>query len=914
MDKETFERILNRERNARKEAEKIMEQKSLELFMVNESLSALNVNLEKEIVVRTNEIKKNADQLNILFNKNPFPVIVYDSDTLKILDINATAIGKYKYQKAIFLEKSVYDLHSTSEKNNVENYLRDSILLASSSSNWQHLDANGNCFDVLITSNAISYNDIPSRIAIIEDVTEKNRLLREKDLQKQKFQDFIEKSSDFIYRVNSEGRFTYMNPAGIKLSGYTESEILTMKFSDLIAPDHLGQVSRFYKLQVEQQIQTTYSEFSIITKDGKEYWMGQNVESSEFIENSEVVYNATARNITDRKKLEKELVRSEEKFRSIIENMELGLLEVDVNGLITKAYPKFCLLTGYSAVELEGGKGQFLLDEEGLAVMNAQTNDRKSGITNLYEIQLVRKDGTKIWVMISAAPFYDAQSKVKGSVGIHLDITKRKALETELIQSKTHTEKLLKSKEIFIANVSHEIRTPLNAIIGITELMLSSVNDQVLIDQLGHVSHAGKGLLNLINELLFVSKIDADKFFLNPTSYSLANCLQSNFDLHKNKALKKDLNYSIHLNIPDNCTYNFDSLKLGQVIQNLLSNSLKFTKTGKIELEANLISSSADTDIIEFKIIDTGIGIPSGNLESIFNNFEQANNNENGEYGGTGLGLSIVKKILKLMGSEITVESQNERTQFSFQLKLSRDLESAVLSASRAEENISLAGIKILVAEDNMANKFLIESLLSKLNVSFSIVDNGLMAIEFLKSNSVDIVLMDMRMPIMNGVDATKAIRKSNLHDNKPIIALTANADQKNRSICLSAGMDDFLTKPYSISQLYSKIKINLGEDGYIPVEPHFIDEDDDFQNKMSKLFIDESNLRLVKLKEAARKSEFETISNICHSMRPSLLHLGQNSLIEKVKNIEAGINLTVNSNSFITELETYLKELENIK
>ncbi|MFT6983006.1 MAG: PAS domain S-box-containing protein [Crocinitomicaceae bacterium] len=913
-EKEAFERILIRERKARKEAERIMEEKSLELLKVNEKLSELNIHLEKEVADRTQEIKKNADQLNVLFNENPFPVIVYDISSLQILDVNNTAIEKYGYDKNEFLLKTVYNLHPNDEVERIEEYILARKTTNTRSSAWKHLSAMGNEFDVLVTSSPIIYNGTPCRMAIIEDITEKNILLREKDLQKQNYQDLIENSSDIIYRINPKGNFIYMNPSGIKMSGYSRDEILQMNFSDLIAPSYLKQVVNFYKFQMQEKLDTTYTEFPIITKEGIEYWIGQNVEASEFTEDGEVVYNATARNITERKKLEKAHLRSEEKYRSIIENMELGLLEVNVKGIITKAYPKFCLLTGYSHKELEGGKAEFLLDENGLSTIQEQTDSRKTGISNVYEIQLIRKDGSKIWVMISAAPFYDEYNRVQGSVGIHLDITNRKTLENDLLHSKTTAENLLKSKEMFIANVSHEIRTPLNAIIGITELMLNSSHDEALISQLDHVSHAGKGLLSLINELLLVSKIDADKLTLNPTNYSLSKCLNSNFELHKNEAIEKGLSYSIQFNIPETNEYCFDHLKLGQVVQNLLSNSLKFTKTGSVQLKVNLVSSIDNVDIIEISVIDTGIGIPKENLESIFGNFEQAINNQSGEYGGTGLGLSIVKKILALMGSEIKVESKNGQTAFVFQLKLFKTQLIEPTDFTSINQKGALHGVNVLVAEDNKANQFLIENVLKELDASFTIVNNGQEAIKYLRINSVDVILMDMRMPVMDGIEASRIIREENLHENKPIIALTANADDKNKSICLASGMDDFLAKPYTISDLVKRIKTALGQSYSIdtkPVEPFQI-KNDSFQKRLNEIFNQDSQIRLVKLKEALISSDFDSIIDICHSMRPSLMEMGQNSLLKIAEKIESGDNLESNSKSFIRELEEYLIDLKS--
>lgn len=912
-DKATFERILKRERMARKEAERIMEEKSLELFNVNQSLLELNVNLEDEILERTQEIKKSADQLNILFNENPFPAMVYDQDSFKILDVNKTAIEKYLYSKESFLEKTILDLHTQSDARKIKAHLSKKKLASDKPSNWQHMKANKELFDVVITTNSILYNDIPSKLAIIEDVTEKNNLLREQYHQEKKYQDFIESSSDIIYSINTDGDFTYVNPSGIKFSGHTEEELLKMSFIDLIPQKYVNQVRNFYKFQMEQNLDSTYTEFPVLAKDGTEYWIGQNVEASGFDRGNEMVYNVTARNITDRKKLEKALLRSEDKYRSIIENMELGLLEVDLAGVIIKAYPKFCLLTGYTAKELEGEKGDLLLDVMGLEVMKTETERRRTEVANVYELQITRKDGVKIWVLISAAPFYDEYNRMKGSVGIHLDITERKKLEEDLNLAKTKAENSLKSKDLFIANISHEIRTPLNAIIGITELLQSTVNDDELYVQLEHVTHAGKGLLTLINELLLVSKINAETFSLNPTNYSLSKCLDKNFELHKNSAVKKGISYSLNLDLPENDIYHFDYLKLGQVIQNLLSNSIKFTSKGSVELNAKLVGSLYDSDIILVKVTDTGIGIPKENLKSIFNNFEQGNNNMNGEYGGTGLGLSIVEKILTLLGSDIEVRSEKENTTFEFNIKLSRQAKTNILPKRIMKPELSLEGIHILVAEDNKANQFLIESNLKKMNATYHIVSNGLEAVDYLSSHSADIVLMDMRMPLMDGIEATRSIRNSNLHFNRPIIALTANADDKNKSICLTNGMDDFLAKPYSIEDLYSRIKTCLGQP--IIIKNGQIDllsnEDHELQIKLTRIFIQESELRHIKLIEALRNKEYETIIGICHNMRPSLMHLGQDSLHNLAKTIESGVSIQSNAEIYIEELGHLLKSLK---
>lgn len=916
----TYEEILERERKARIEAERKLKEKSLELINVKQEAHKLNTNLEDEVTRRIEEIKKREAQRGALFDKHPFPIMIYELSNLKILEVNNTAIDKYGYSQKEFQQKSVIDLHPQKELNKLKKHIKNIKKGVTKESQWHHVDFRGNEFEVSITGNFIDYMDKKARLVIIDDVTEKNRLAKERLDQERKYLEFIEHSSDIIYRINEGGSFIYVNPTAISITGYSKEELLKMNFGDMIAEKYLKQVTSFYKFQLENRLESTYTEFPIVDKNGEQHWIGQNVEFAPFEKGAEIILNATARDITERKKVEKKLLRSEEKFRSIIENMELGLLEVDTNNTIIKAYPKFCLLTGYDAKELEGKKAQdLLLDTEGRKIMIGQLNERNTGQTNVYELQITKKDGSKIWVLISGAPFYDEYNRLSGSMGIHLDITERKLLESELKAAKIKAEELLKSKELFLANISHEIRTPLNAIIGITELMNQSISEPEVSTQLEHVNHAGKGLLSLINELLTLSKVDANKLLLKTSSENLYTVLKQNFDLLQIQTSDKNFDYVLDIRIPEKNNYFFDPERLGRVIQNLLSNAIKFTSEGEVKLFAEIYRSSHNSDIILFQISDTGIGIPKDSQAKIFENFEQADNNLTGDFGGTGLGLSIVKKILGLMDGEINVESKKGNTTFEFYLRLKREV--GVKSEKKYPEQEpvkgSLDGVKILVAEDNKVNIFLIESILKKLNATAHIVDNGLKAVEYLKSNAVDLVLMDMRMPVMDGVAATIKIRKNLKLIDLPIIALTANAGEKNKQICKDSGMNDFIPKPYTINQLHQTIlnnispnKISSSESDAPLNEDNIID--DELQKKLNKIFIEDSEIRIKIIENSIRENDFNTIKDICHSMKPSLNHLGHNLLYELSMKIEGqDENLESLSRSFLKNLITFVKVLK---
>lgn len=918
---ETYEELLERERKARIAAEEALKEKQLELQNVKQGLIKLNTNLELEVSKRIDEIKRRETQRSVLFDKHPFPIMVYELSSLKILEVNNTAIEQYGFSQKEFQEKIVLDLHPSDEITKLKKHIKNIKKGIFNEEQWNHRTAHGEIFEVNITGNFLDYIGKKARLVIIEDVTEKNRLLKEKIDQERKYLEFIENSSDIIYRINESGNFIYVNLTALLITGYTKEELLKMNFADLVAEKYVKQVTSFYQFQMENKLESTYTEFPIVDKNGKQHWIGQNVEFATNETDPEVIFNATARDITERKKVEKKLLRSEEKFRSIIENMELGLLEVDTDNTIIKAYPKFCLLTGYDAKELEGKQAdELLLDDEGRRIMEQQVKGRNKGDTNVYEIQVIKKDGSKIWVLISGAPFYDEYNRLSGSVGIHLDISAQKILESDLKAAKIKAEELLKSKELFLANISHEIRTPLNAIIGITQLMNESIHDPNLVTQLEHVNHAGKGLLSLINELLTLSKVDANKLVLNTSTENLYTVLKQNFDLLQIQASDKNFEYNFDVKIPKNNNYYFDSQRLGRVIQNLLSNAIKFTTKGEVKLFAEIYSSSHNSDIILFQITDTGIGIPQDSQDKIFENFEQADNNLTGDFGGTGLGLSIVKKILGLMNGEISVESKKGRTKFEFYLKLKRESKTNAKEDSIIQSNSQkdLSGVEILVAEDNEVNIFLIKSILNKLNAKVHIVDNGLKAVKFLESTTVDLVLMDMRMPVLDGIGATIQIRKELELSDLPIIALTANAGEKNKQICMDSGMNDFIPKPYTIDQLRQTIENNLPTRSEIKTENnelHARDEDimdEEIQNKLNRIFVEDAEHRIVVIEQAIMENDYITIKDICHSMKPSLNHLGQDDLYQlsiKIENQDE--NIGEQSQEFLKKLITFVKELK---
>lgn len=990
--------LIERERLARKEAERLLESKSRELYDKKTELEQLNSHLEEQIADRTEKIKKREDQLSVLFNYHPFPAIVYDTDSFNILLANDTAQQMYGYSHEEFCSRSIFDLHPKDEIERLNQHLKNVKSGKSKPHKWTHILKDNSTRVVEISGNAIEFGDRNARIVTIVDVTEKTQIQEKLLKQERQFKDLVEKTSDVIYRTDIRGNFIYVNPNCVRISGYTEEELTKLKFTQLISDRYKERVANFYRYQSKNKIPTTKTEFPIIQKNGDEVWLEITVDlipSANEGEPHEFV--SVARDITEKRTLEKNLIRSEEKYRSIMENMELGLLEVDNEDRIIRAYPKFCKLTGYSEDELIGNiASEIFLDDDMIESMSQEKAKRKTGETSVYELQLKKKDGSKIWVMISGAPYYDEKNKIVGSVGVHLDISERKEIESqlellsqfpelnpypvlrfglsdhELIYANTRAKKFLnyiefdrdhlewekwmnfikgrsgvfsefvwndrtyrfnrvaephldianiystditeirelqnelrhakdkaeilsKSKDLFLANMSHEIRTPMNAIIGLTEVLSETNLNDFQYTTLNKVRSASDNLLHLINEILDLSKIESNVFKLTPSFSALNKCATQCFELYENEASKKDVIMVYKSNLSDDTLHYYDRNRLNQVVTNLLGNALKFTERGQVILELKELGKLDNNRAqVQFSITDTGIGIPPGDLEKIFDNFNQAENNDETKYGGTGLGLSIAKKILEMMDSNLSVSSElGEGSTFSFTLELdTKKVAEAVDPEGSKSKEFNLSGMRILIAEDNPTNQFLLETVLKNSDAVTTTVSNGLEALEILESDEFDLILMDMRMPKLDGIKTSWTIRNKLQLTSIPIIALTANTSDKDKEACLDAGMNAFVVKPFKPDDLLQIIQKNLDPfRNETLIDQDKLDEstfnDPDFKARMIKIFINDTTDRIREIEEKLEEHNYSRIKDIIHSIKPSLHHITKDEVIDMANGLE---------------------------
>ncbi len=423
--------------------------------------------------------------------------------------------------------------------------------------------------------------------------------------------------------------------------------------------------------------------------------------------------------------------------------------------------------------------------------------------------------GAYLWCTTSK--LFDSEGNCVGAIESIRNITERKRTGDEIKAAKEAAEAAARAKSEFLANMSHEIRTPLNAIIGMTGILLDDGLTQDQRDSVETIRNSGDSLLTVINDILDFSKIDEGKMELECQPIDLQRCIEDSLDLVASKAKEKgiDLCYFIDDRIPREITG--DQTRLGQILVNLISNAVKFTEKGVVEVYAEPVGMTAEVHEIHFLVKDTGIGIPHDRIDRLFQSFCQIDSSTTRKYGGTGLGLVISKRLVELMGGRIWVDSElGIGSVFHFTILAGEsgrpvDARRPVSQTKTDLPNIQPSAhghtLRILLAEDNMVNRKVMLRMLEKIGYCADVASNGCEALQAMEREHYDVVFMDVQMPEMDGLEATKAIRKRLPANLQPkIVAITAYALKGDRERCLKAGMDDYISKPIQLEELRFKL------------------------------------------------------------------------------------------------------------
>lgn len=535
--------------------------------------------------------------------------------------------------------------------------------------------------------------------------------------------------------------------------------------------------------------------------------------------------SGVANNTTQKKVTELELAESEEKFRSIFDSFQDVYFRTDMNGIINLVSPSVFELIGEGQSDVVGrsvteyyiSKNKLEYLRKILLVDDAVKN---------FESTLVDKSNNTKSIISNFRLIRDKHTGEPQYIeGVARDITDLKRTTEELREAKNIAEKSLAVKKQFLSNMSHEIRTPMNGIIGMIDLLGETTLNQEQREYVTTIKKSSGSLLTILNDILDLSKIEAGKMRLRKRPLQLHKLIDKLYALFSHQAQGKntELSYLLAPDLPDYIMA--DETRLLQVLSNLTSNAIKFTEDGQVKIHAQLLETAGNVYHLKFAVEDTGIGISKDNLDLLFKQFSQVDNSYTKSYGGTGLGLAISQEFTKMMEGEIGVESERYKgSTFWFTMKAEACTQQEIEEAEmRAQEGVNLSlssGHKLLVVDDNMVNLQVASKILEKAGCDVTIAQNGQSAIDFVAQQQFELIFMDIQMPSMNGMSATRRIKRILGKRTPPVIAMTAFTLQEEREEFLAAGMDDFISKPIKAQELIGMVK-KWAEDKSLPIKNH---------------------------------------------------------------------------------------------
>ncbi len=631
---------------------------------------------------------------------------------------------------------------------------------------------------------------------------------------------FFSTSLDLLCIADLEGHFRRLNRSWEERLGYRIDELIGRNFLDFVHPDDIAAtLAAMTDLAADKQVLNFINRYRC--RDGSYRWIEWR--STPY---ADLIY-AAARDITERKEVEV-LLRSTltelERFREALDHVTSYIYMKDRDHRYVYANKATLELFGVSRDELVGSRDSRFFPPETVTKLYLVDERVLQGEQTSAEIEVDNgATGSRCYWEIKTPIYEDPGRRVVwGICGISTDITELKQVQRQLELRTLEAEAANRAKSDFLANMSHEIRTPMNAIIGLTHLVLETELTAYQRDFLNKVYSSSRALMGILNDILDYSKIEAGRIELEYLPISLEAVVQGTMDLFRVKAEDKGLVLTAELPTPLPAVLSGDPLRLAQVLNNLVGNAVKFTEHGEILIRVEQVEEDTRTVSLCFTVQDSGIGLEQEEMERLFHPFTQADGTISRKYGGTGLGLTISQRLVMLMGGKITVSSQKGAgSSFSFVVpmgKVAPGTRPTNLSARGAEpippteavleqRASELAGVRILLVEDNRINRDVATEMLRIYGAHVMSAEHGTEALELLKQNSFDVVLMDLHMPVMDGFETTRRIRQQYAGQTLPVIAMTAAVMQQDRERCKEAGMVDFLAKPINPTELLAVLQ-----------------------------------------------------------------------------------------------------------
>jgi PAS domain S-box-containing protein len=752
---------------------------------------------------------------------------------------------------------------------------------------------------------------------------------------RQGYRDLIDSLDHLIFTTTLEGEIRTVNQRVSDVFGFPFSELVGHRIGEFFTEPRWDQVKDLIPAFLEKR-RWTGTVRACVKKTSEVLYFDCVLQA--IVKNGEVVgVSALARDITVQRD-------SEIRFTELFETIQEGVYFCDHEGTLLDVNPAMVRLLGYTRRgELVGTNiGKLYFDMPENPFPERKQKNLSASLTR--EITLRRKDGTPIICIDNSNAVGDAFGRMIRHQGTLVDITVRKRSEEELQKAKEAAEAANMAKSAFLAHMSHEIRTPMNAVIGMAELALDTDLTLEQREYLSMVRESGKSLLRLINDILDFSKIEAGKLELDLTDFSLRQSASEMAKILGVRARQKglELNVEISPEVPDDLLG--DPGRLRQVLSNLVDNAIKFTERGSVVLKVEKDSPSGEDVRLHFSVADSGIGIPEEKQQLIFEAFAQADNSTTRKFGGTGLGLSISSRLVQLMSGKIWVESEANRgstfhftASFGLQKERTKSAHSqggvrgSAPATSRLPDSKGRSELRILLVEDNAINQILAQRLVQMRGDQIVVAGNGREALAALDREKFDLILMDVQMPEMSGIEVTQAIREieKKTGGHVPIIATTASAMKEDREHCLAAGMDAYISKPIERDLFFNTIAALTGDSSergraqtdIQPFDPVFdvaaaldsLGGDSELLREVAGIFLSQTPKHMEKIRKAVSERDAKLLDRGAHALKGSaanLLAQGVVGAASKLEEIGRGGSVDGAKDAFAT-LEEEVRKLE---